>query len=503
MLLTRIRCKMRKDIATALNFYQNTYSALLGKKSKNVTVNNLVRENDSPFQKFNEKTVQVIWNEQAILNSLSSDRSEQVKVLFAGNWNQEQGPDFKDAQIEINGELFTGDIEIHVKPQDWMNHKHDGDKNYENVVLHVVWENKHQERLPEHIPIVELKDQLNASLDEILNKFDVQNYPISKKYSPNYLSENFNSLSDAQISTLLQAAGFARLHNKALHIHRSFKIYGHNQTLYTQIFEALGYKNNRLAFNKLTQNIPIDFLRNLPDRHHRSAIIWGASNLLPSNDSPELHPELKSKVAEYWSIWWLLQKNPAAYIPWNKAGVRPQNSPERRLAAALDILENAKCNFSNFINQLVLKLHDKKAFYETLDTVFDSENIWEGFYNFKKASNTKMKLVGQSRRMDITANIIFPALLAMIPETEHQLKYLVYEHYFDMPKLQSNSKLQIAENRFIIPAERLKKVCKSAIEQQGLLQLFNDFHIEHAGEEQQSFWETLGLSLRNSINDLA
>ena len=494
---------MHKDLARALNFYQNSYSAFLGKKSSKLTINNLVQEKDSPFHKFNEKTVQVIWNEQCIEKNLITDRNEAVKILFAGNWNQEQGPDFKNAQIEINGELLTGDIEVHIKPQDWLSHKHEGDKNYQNVILHVVWDNKQQERIPTHIPIIEIKDQLDSSLDEITNNFDIQNYPISKKYSPNYLAENFNTLSDQQMSTLLQAAGFARLHNKALHIHRSFKVYGHNQTIYTQIFEALGYKNNRLAFNKLTQNVPIDFLRNLPDRHHRSAIIWGASNLLPSNDSSGLHSGLKNKVSEYWSIWWLLQKTPASHIPWSKANSRPTNSPERRLAAALDILENVNCNFSNFINKLILKLHDKKAFYGLLETLFKSENIWENFYNFKTASKKPIKLIGQVRQMDITANIVFPALLAMIPETEQQLKYLVYEHFFDIPKLQSNSKLQIAENRFIIPAERLKKVCNSAIEQQGLLQLFNDFHIEHAGKEQQEFWDKLGLDLRNTVNDLA
>ena len=494
---------MHNNLAAALNFYQNTYSNLLGQKSNKVPLNNLVQEKESPFLKFNEKAVQVIWNEQTVNTILSTAQDEKIKVLFPGNWNQEEGPDFKDAQIEINGHLLTGDIEIHTKPEDWFNHKHHDNPNFDKVILHVVWENKKQKRIPEHIPIVELKEQLNLSLSDILTQYDVQNYPIEKKYSPNFLAENFNSLNDDQLATLLQAAGFARLHNKTLHIHRAFKIYGHNQTLYTLIFEALGYKNNRQAFNKLTQNIPIDFLRNLPDSHHRSAIIWGASNLLPSNDSPDLHSNLRKKVGEYWSIWWLLQKNPAGYIPWNKSGSRPQNSPERRLAAALDILENVNCDFSNFINKLFLKLHDKKAFYEALEPLFHSDNIWENFYNFKTAAKSKMKLIGKTRQMDITANIIFPALLAMIPETEHQLKYLLYQHYFDMPKLQTNSKLKIAENRFIIPAERLKKVCHSAIEQQGLLQLFNDFHIEHAGIKQQSFWDSLGVSLSNSVNDIS
>ena len=31
-------------------------------------------------------------------------------------------------------------VEIHIKSSDWYVHNHENDKNYDNVILHVVWE---------------------------------------------------------------------------------------------------------------------------------------------------------------------------------------------------------------------------------------------------------------------------------------------------------------------------------------------------------------------------
>ena len=35
---------------------------------------------------------------------------------------------------------WFGSVEIHVKSSDWHKHKHSDDPNYENVILHVVYE---------------------------------------------------------------------------------------------------------------------------------------------------------------------------------------------------------------------------------------------------------------------------------------------------------------------------------------------------------------------------
>lgn len=65
-----------------------------------------------------------------------------------------------------------GNVELHVQSSDWFRHNHQTDKNYDNVVLHVVWNND--------IPV-----------------FDVSQQPIPtlslKDYAPKNVVEKYKS----------------------------------------------------------------------------------------------------------------------------------------------------------------------------------------------------------------------------------------------------------------------------------------------------------------------
>lgn len=59
-------------------------------------------------------------------------------VRHPGSWNRGAGPDFRDAVLEIDGELFVGDVELHLYREDWWRHGHEADPAFGWVVLHVV-----------------------------------------------------------------------------------------------------------------------------------------------------------------------------------------------------------------------------------------------------------------------------------------------------------------------------------------------------------------------------
>src|SRR5689334_5051740 len=89
-----------------------------------------------------EKLLQFIWQMQYFNKAdLQTAGNEPVTIIFPGHLNKHQGPDFTAASIRINKTTWAGNIELHVKASDWKHHRHDGDSNYKNVILHVVWKN--------------------------------------------------------------------------------------------------------------------------------------------------------------------------------------------------------------------------------------------------------------------------------------------------------------------------------------------------------------------------
>ena len=85
-----------------------------------------------------EKLLQYIWKHKIFpLQQLRTTTGEAVEVVDPGLQNLNDGPDFFNAKIIVDGMLWAGNVEIHVKSSDWYVHHHDKDPRYNNVVMHV------------------------------------------------------------------------------------------------------------------------------------------------------------------------------------------------------------------------------------------------------------------------------------------------------------------------------------------------------------------------------
>ncbi len=89
----------------------------------------------------NELKMTYIWQKRQLPTSLKITSGEIIHVIFPGFLNGHAGADFQHARIRINELEWIGAVELHVKSSDWLLHQHAQDKSYENVILHVVWEN--------------------------------------------------------------------------------------------------------------------------------------------------------------------------------------------------------------------------------------------------------------------------------------------------------------------------------------------------------------------------
>ncbi|MCC5025249.1 MAG: DUF2851 family protein [Candidatus Synoicihabitans palmerolidicus] len=76
--------------------------------------------------------LQRIWVDRAF--SVAGARTEddrRVKIDKPWRWNRLGGPDFRQARVEIGGEWYYGDVELHLREEDWRLHAHADDPNYD------------------------------------------------------------------------------------------------------------------------------------------------------------------------------------------------------------------------------------------------------------------------------------------------------------------------------------------------------------------------------------
>jgi Protein of unknown function (DUF2851) len=110
-----------------------------------------------------EKLLQFIWQFQYFNNrNLQTTQGDTLQILQHGTYNTNQGPDFLNARIKAGNTIWAGNIEMHVNTSDWNAHQHSIDKNYSNIILHVVWKNDAVLSLP--FPTLELQPHVSSIL---------------------------------------------------------------------------------------------------------------------------------------------------------------------------------------------------------------------------------------------------------------------------------------------------------------------------------------------------
>lgn len=117
--------------------------------------------------KMTERLLHFIWQFQYFnKNELTTSEGELVQVIMPGQYNNHQGPDFSNAKILTGNTTWAGTVELHIKTSDWKKHKHHEDKNYDNVILHVVWEDDGSfnrsvaDEKRKDVPVIELKSRV-------------------------------------------------------------------------------------------------------------------------------------------------------------------------------------------------------------------------------------------------------------------------------------------------------------------------------------------------------
>ncbi len=357
-----------------------------------------------------ERLLQFIWQFQYFNKTeLVSTHGETVQVIFAGQYNTNQGPDFSDAKIRIDKTTWAGTVELHIKTSGWNRHNHQNDKNYNNVILHVVWEDdggrpdsyrdvpaNSMERSTA-IPVLELKDRVAKILlhryEELMNS---TSFIPCEKMIPTVKDITWTSWKDRLLAERLSrkakiAESYLRQNN-----------YHWEETFWWLLARNFGARVNADVFEAIARSVSVSVLaKHKSQVQQLEALLLGQAGLLDkkfANDYPKLLQRefifLKKKY-----------KLRSIHQPIHFLRMRPGNFPTIRLAQLAALITESAHLFS--------KIKEAKSVKE-ISKWFDvtANDYWHYHYRFDEASSFKKKKLGAAMIDNIIINTVAPVLFA-------------------------------------------------------------------------------------------
>jgi hypothetical protein len=252
------------------------------------------------------------------------------------------------------------------------------------------------------------------------------------------------------------------LQQKAARLRRKIDSHGRDEALFQEIAAALGYKQNKLPFTLLAQRLPVKLLREKID--DSEALLFGMAGFLQTADLDVYKKSARDYVRQLWDRWWPhrddLQRLILPAKLWRLSSSRPLNHPQRRLAALAALARK----WPGFHRASAKTRADAaRDFLSALEHPF-----WNFHYTLAAAASPKeMALIGDSRVADILGNVLFPFWLAEDAEP--------WAEYTKLPAPLSNRRLEIAVTRLFGDDPRRTQFLKTVANQQGLLQIYEDF----------------------------
>ena len=450
------------------------------------------RELDETYKpdldKMDEAFVQKLWNEQRFFdtNMEAIDRRT-IRVLKPGIWNHNEGPDFMHAEIEIDGKLQIGDVEIHVRSSEWYAHKHHLNSRYNRVILHAVFFND------DFNLRTRLQNGKRISTLELLKWIAVDTGDLYDDTEDTTTEEGIcrvtgKQLNMAALKGVFESLGRERFLEKAESMRLLRTRLDFEQLLYEGIMEALGYARNSKAMRELAQHVPFaDF--DQKSELEIQAILFGIAGLLPSQREKPLSTEGTNdpSIVALEEAW---RASAYAELParmtearWRFTS-RPLNHPTRRIAAMSRLIYQCHGSLMMYflpICEKALSAHTARQLRSIITELctllmLKPTGYWEKHSNFGSESRRKTALIGKDRALEIIINKILPAAYVWAVEAESQLlQDTVLRLYSTGSKSKGNKIIRKVDEQIFTETQQLRHLNPTAKIEQGVIRLYKNY----------------------------
>lgn len=294
-----------------------------------------------------EKLLNYIWFNRLYFEEQQTLLGQCVRIISPGIPNTNAGPDAFNAKVEIDGRLWAGNVEFHVHATDWHRHNHDNRPEYDNIILHVVFEADEQifTQSDNPIPTIAL-----AYPKSILNGYQLLMQ--EHKFCPIRFSEIDSFRLNQWIDRLL----IERLQSKTERISQILQSNQNNweQAFYVTLCRAFGFGVNSDAMQQVAQSLPLNVIM-----HHRDslpqieAILLGQAGFLKNIETPDSQTTLWLREYQFLSNKFSLHT--PEHTTFKFLRMRPSGFPTIRLAQFASLLHHNEHLFSRTLNNLNIK----------------------------------------------------------------------------------------------------------------------------------------------------
>ena len=402
-----------------------------------------------------ERLLQFIWQFQYYnRQGLTTSKGEALTITHPGTYNVNQGPDFTDARIKIDATTWAGNIELHLRSSDWHKHLHSADKNYHNIILHVVWLHD-QEIIDTHG-----NELPTLVLHELVPKILLERYEwlmLSQDFVP--CQKQLPVLGNLGWLAWKERLAIERLQQKSSMVLQFLQQANNHweEVFWWMLARNFGIKVNAEIFEAIAKSISINVLAKHKNQIHQlEALLLGQAGLLQS-EFDEDYPLLLQKEYNFLKKkYGLMSSNKQPFF----LRMRPANFPTIRLAQ-LAMLVNQSIHLFSKIKECK-KLGEVK---ELLNVT--ANDYWHYHYRFDEAGEFKPKQLGEQMTENIIINTIVPVFFAYGSYTK--------DENIKEKSLQWLAELHPEKNSITNAWSSFGIKNSNALESQALIELKNDY----------------------------
>lgn len=340
-----------------------------------------------------------LWNKTKTL--VLHETNDEIQILSPGISNNDEGPDFFNAKIKIGNTTWAGNVEIHIKSSDWFLHQHQHHKAYENIILHVVYENDKEliDKNGELVNTLELKNYINNDLIEKYSNLLSSSIEIP-------CSSLIKTVNEFTISNFIEKLSVERLEEKTKFIRNSLELNKNNweETFYHSLGRNFGFHINSVPFELLVKSIPLKIFGQIKNNiKYIESLLFGQAGLLENIENEDDYINELKAIYKFLKQKFSLQ--PIQTHLWKFLRTRPSNFPTIRIAQFAMLIYKSEHLFSKII---------ENENFENLTHYFkvDTTEYWKTHYMLGEHSTEHKTHLGENSIHNIIINTVVPILFS-------------------------------------------------------------------------------------------